>query len=178
MGFIKRKIGSSQCELYDDDGEVYVGESEDDCYRLRHKHTYNTDPEYKEKFDKEYNKPLDTTQFYTDDFHVGSCSLVGVHGEFPVSYGNYWSIYVNGISYPTVNMWCENFEEYVKRFNITDLEVVIVNELCFIVDDNLPDEWFIEKPFLKYNLHRGMSYAEKMIINEWYSEFKEKNDER
>ena len=79
----------------------------------------------------------------TNDFEVGSVSLVYyIINEFPTDCGNYFNIIIDGKSYHVNNMWHENFEEAIKRFNINTLKFTIVNDSCMINDSQIPKEWY------------------------------------
>jgi hypothetical protein len=96
---------------------------------------------------------------------VGMMSCVGVSGEPPYSWGNYFSL-ARGPR--VVNMWAENLEAIVKEKGLEEIEVlefthseveredVVVKQeggvsvelvperLCFVVDERIPQEYLYE----------------------------------
>ena len=79
--------------------------------------------------------------------NVGCMSLVGIGGEYPLSFGNYF--WFSGGPY-CVNMWAENLEECVRRNEITDLEITVFSdgdaELAFVTDKRVSEEWLNDTP--------------------------------
>lgn len=58
--------------------------------------------------------------------------------EYPFHYGNY--CYLK--EYYCVNMWAENIQELNKRNPlIKDVEVKIFDNLCVVIDEQIPIEW-------------------------------------
>lgn len=96
---------------------------------------------------------------------VGMMSLVGVRGEFPVSWGNYFWFGERGPR--CVNMWAENLEEACKRF-LPDgaIEGYLFDDKWFVVaDDRVPADWL-------YNdlcFTGGSSPSDPETIQEMYS---------
>lgn len=80
---------------------------------------------------------------------VASVSCVGVLSEnYPLSYGNYFSLYIPCERIQVCNFNYENFKESVKRF-LTDnqVEVTIFENLkgwkfCAITDERIPEDWY------------------------------------
>lgn len=76
---------------------------------------------------------------------IGMVSLVGVHGEYPLSFGNYFSL-SSGLR--IINMWAENLEEYNRQHNLIDVECTVFSNgkrsLGFITDERIPKEWLID----------------------------------
>lgn len=77
---------------------------------------------------------------------VGTRSLVATSGEFPQSFGNYF--WLSNGPY-IVNMWAENFDEAVRRFNIDMIAVLVMthqnHSVGFIADARIPPEWYNSK---------------------------------
>jgi len=78
---------------------------------------------------------------------VGQMSLIGVSGEAPYSWGNYfWLLSGERV----VNMWAENLEAAVVRF-LTDGMVHIRRyetgrgAFAVIVDERIPENWLYNK---------------------------------
>jgi hypothetical protein len=96
---------------------------------------------------------------------VGMMSLIGVRGEFPVSWGNYFWFGNNGPR--CVNMWSENLDEARVRF-LTDgaIEGYLFDDKYFVVaDDRIPVEWL----YNKFCFTGGYSPKDPEIIGEMYS---------
>lgn len=180
MGFEKFDFTTGLYTLMFEDGEeeiVFTGEDKDELYRQKHEYMLKHNKQYRERSEKIEAKGLTIEIFPETRYSVGSISLVGIGDrDYPLSHGNYWSIVLKNhptctyLGKPVVNMWYENFAEAVKRFNIGFLDCVVVNGLVFIANKEIPLSWLMDKPFLEYNLHRGISHTEDSMINKWYSE--------
>ena len=74
---------------------------------------------------------------------IGFTSLIGVWGDRPVPWGNYFS-FVDGPY--IVNMWVENLEHAKDKF-LTDGLVKIRNygDIGIIIDDRIPKDYFYNK---------------------------------
>jgi len=169
MGFYKQIIGKQEVELHMD-GLVFYG-SEDDVDKQYHEYRFRNDQIYRDDCIDKMTDTLDILKSSSDNFSLAITSLVCVNTDtYPVSYGNYWSIDIDGEIYPVINMWAENFEGYVELYNVKVLKFFIVNGMCVV--DDLPEGWMMDKPFLKYNLHRGMSYIEKIRVIDWYKTYR------
>ena len=184
MNYFKTSFGALEngkfrTEYITDIGSFY-GDSERDDENQYHEHLMNHNPEYKKNYDEEMAIPLNVKEIKITNFCTGSVSMVGVHGDFPLSWGNYWGmiiepdrnkpIQVLKSQFPVLNIWNENWEEARKRFFITELNAYLVNGLCVIINKEIPDDWYLDDLFLTYNLHRGMSRAEKDKLRKWYDE--------
>lgn len=67
---------------------------------------------------------------------VGCHSLVGIYGEAPHAFGNYFD-FSNGLR--AVNMWSENLNDWVKKTNNTEIKVrVYENKFALVIDERLP----------------------------------------
>lgn len=151
----------------------FHGSSKAEVIEKHHNYLMSNDKEYNKYQTEEQMKPMDIKLITSSNFQVGSCSLVGCGGSYPLDFGNYWSIEIDGKMYPVLNMWAENFEEAINRYNIKTLNFTIINGLCIVTDDQIPDEWYMDKLFIKYNVHRAVSFMESKMLNEWYQIEKE-----
>jgi hypothetical protein len=76
----------------------------------------------------------------------GYTSLVGVHSEVPVYFGNYCN--VSGGPY-LINMWAENLEALPSHLGIDEVEITELKDgkhsIGIVTDDRVPNEWLYEK---------------------------------
>jgi len=171
--FIRQKLGElprgeSRYELVGDD-ITFVGDTEEDILEQHHLYKLEHNTEYKNLSEDDESLELTVNEIITEDYHAGMVSLVGIMADnYPVAHGNYWSIYIEGKLYPVVNMWHENFEQAKQEFGITACDFKIVNNVCIISENKIPKNWYLEKLFLKYNLHEGISHVIESKLNEWY----------
>lgn len=91
------------------------------------------------------------------DIQIGRVSLVGFYAtSYPLSYGNYFTIYLDeddNESYYVNNINYENFKEAIKRF-LPDNKVKVRifskystifknNKSISIIDERIPQDWYI-----------------------------------
>lgn len=174
MGFIKQKggklaKGEFRFEYHRNDDIIFYGETEDEVYKLNHLFKLEHNEVYKTLAEEIEAKDLVVEEIISDDFFISSYSLVGIMTEsYPVNHGNYWSISINGNSYPVANIWLENYEHAIDELGIKELKFNIVNGVCIISDEKIPNDYYMDKLFMKYNLHKSISYTETQKINDWY----------
>lgn len=90
------------------------------------------------------------------DIQIGRVSLVGFYAtSYPLSYGNYFTIYLDeddNESYYVNNINYENFKEAIKRF-LPDNKVKVRifskystifknNKSISIIDERIPQDWY------------------------------------
>lgn len=83
---------------------------------------------------------------YKDEYvkvDIGGCSLIGVLGTPPVSWGNYFWL-CDGPR--VINMWLENMEDALEKY-LPDEMVKIRNygEYAIVIDDRIPKEYYYNK---------------------------------
>jgi len=144
-------------------------DTEEELNEKAHQFYMERDKQYQLDALDTLEKGLGIEYLTTTEHCLGMTSLVGVGGKAPFSYGNYWQIVIGGEMYPVVNMWAENYK--VMRDKISNF--IFVNGVCFINEPSIDEAYYIkDAPFLKYNLHRGMSFTEKKMITDWYKDLK------
>jgi hypothetical protein len=91
---------------------------------------------------------------------VGMMSLVGIIlNHYPLSFGNYFD-FASGER--CLNMWAENLQEAIIRFNLTDIEVTVFSDeynqpMAFVTDERIPKDWL--NPICR----TGSSMTRKML---------------
>lgn len=82
---------------------------------------------------------------------IGFCSTIGVPPEFPVDWGNYFSLHSKELGdIPILNMWQENLSEADKRFSLGGKVRIRIYEengrkRALIDDDRIPKTWYYNK---------------------------------
>lgn len=146
----------------------FVGKSEEDCDLQYHNYLMENDTEYKADYQRDYNTPLEIKVVKTTNYQPYISSLVGVGGEAPYGHGNYFSMLIDGNEYAVINMWKENFEDAIRRFNLSEVEFEVINgHMVVVTSEEIDPRWKME-PFLKYNLRRGITTATRHKIFERY----------
>ena len=102
---------------------------------------------------------------------LGMASLVGIHGELPVSFGNYFSFLnpdnreskpIERLNGPrVVNMWYENFKHLFKTFELEKVRTLVFGSapdwVAVIEDDRVPANYLV--PYL-YCVGHSSRYLE------------------
>lgn len=75
---------------------------------------------------------------------VGCTSLVGISGEAPHSFGNYFDLWDGSRVF---NMWAENLEALVRDGTLSDRKIEVLNYStgCIVVDPRVPPEYLNNK---------------------------------
>lgn len=166
------------------DGITFEGHTEYEIDTKIHEHRLKTDIGYRTAYYQDIETPIEVKTVTAYKHEVAMTSLVGVGGEYPLPYGNYFSVslncddkvqcrddILNGRDLPMVNMWCENYKEAKKRFDISTCRFdVFYDTCCIIVSDAIPKDWLLDEPFLKYNLRKGLRYGQREQICKYYKE--------
>src|SRR5574343_74550 len=120
------------------------------------------------------NNPSEPTGFrivYFTPSDLGMASLVGINGELPVSFGNYFSFLnpdnredkpIERLNGPrVVNMWYENFKHLFKEFGLEKVRALVFGSapdwVAVIEDDRVPANYLV--PYL-YCVGHSSRYLE------------------
>lgn len=174
---ISRATGGGEYKAIDNGVVIAKASTENELDKLVHEHYMKTNKEYRDMNELHYQEGIRCTSFKPEKFFLVCTSLVGIGGKPPFSFGNYFTVALDSIEkeFPVVNMWAENFR-YLKKEGKLDGATFMVFEdaACIIIPkEKLEPEWYIkDAPFLKYNLRKGLSYAQKDMIREAYEQIK------
>lgn len=117
------------------------------------------------------------TPLYTEEMlpiQCGMMSLIGVMGDAPHSWGNYFSL----ASGPRIlNFWWENLEAADKQFNLLSTVKVrryktTEGDWAIIYDDRIPQEWYYNKLCFT-----GGRYPPLYILKDIYAHLGDPNNE-
>ena len=138
------------------DGTEIGGDTKREVQKMVHDHFYSTSDAYREWWDAEIARELQVNKITipTDKLCIGSVSLVGVGGEFPLRRGNYFSIHVPDFQYVgVINFWYENLKEAIERFEPKELHLEVFENGggVIITAPEFPDDWMIKNLFMEYN---------------------------
>jgi len=113
---------------------------------------------------------------------VGSHSLVGISGEPPYSFGNYFSFadtpgYKGAHQWSTgpraVNMWAENLEHWASLGNDTIKVRIYEGVFAFVVNERLPEGYITQLCFTGFGYPNVHLWKHMMELNgeSWEKEF-------
>lgn len=153
-------------------GVIVEADTEKELKQKIHDLRMIVDEKYARIYKDEMAKPLNIVTVTTDEWAIGSVSLVGVGKcDFPLSFGNYFSMYLDKTEpdndMGVINIWYENLAEAIKRFDITELTFHVINGKALIVEsDKIPSDWYIEDFFIEYNC--SLNQVEALKVREYY----------
>lgn len=76
----------------------------------------------------------------------GSSLMAVVDKNFPLGWGNGFSLKTpEGETLSILNMSCEDFEEICKRKKLYNVEVLVDDDRCYIIDSRIPRDWFLKE---------------------------------
>lgn len=117
---------------------------------------------------------------------VGMMSLVGVHGEAPHAWGNYFSLAYTDLR--VLNFWAENLEAAVQQGFLHDGQVQVrawewetphgKRKACIIEDERIPKDWYYNKLCFTGGPWPPMEIAKQMyeILGDPDNEFEQFTD--
>lgn len=89
--------------------------------------------------DKEYLKSLEVKEATS----IGAVSCVGIlNPTFPVDYGNYFDLKVEGKYLKVVNFWYENLFQVIQKGLTFPIKVRVDGDYCFIADERIPRDYY------------------------------------
>lgn len=155
-----RKFSITLFSDYDEYENVVVnGDSEEQVLFAAHTVIMETDREYRIQWQDAMNKPLLMNTVKSTNWMFGCVSLVGCSSkEFPLGHGNYFSMILDkdnthefDMGIGIINIWYENLKEAIKRFDIKELTFECFEGGMIVTAPEIPDDWYIEGLFMKYN---------------------------